>query len=122
MGVDLGTYHLRVTLKDGRQFIQTTVTGSRWTNGRGSTSPASAKWIPPTWDSDQEFVDSQVFMYTDGNFGCDCNLNLFWADANQVDRDEDPDCGDTNPVVALDVMRPNSERFVEIYREESSND
>ena len=42
------------------------------------------------WDEANDF-----FLWTDGNFGCDCNRSDFFAQANgEPDPEIDIDCGD----------------------------
>ena len=45
-----------------------------------------------SWDDDSD--GSQSFMWSEGNYGCDCNRALFFARAVNED-DPDHDCGDT---------------------------
>lgn len=45
---------------------------------------------PFDWD-DEEVME---FAYTDGNYGCDCNRSLFFADANGEERSHgNVECG-----------------------------
>ncbi len=45
------------------------------------------------WDDDPD--GASEFMWSDGNYGCDCNRSLFFA--RSVGEDDDPNrvCGDT---------------------------
>ena len=50
-----------------------------------------ARWIehPTPWDEHDEF------MWTEGNYGCDCNRHLFFERANGVEPDDDTvQCGE----------------------------
>lgn len=118
-GKDLGTYYLKVFLKDSRGFINEVSTGARYTNGRYETSPLWATRIEPVYHSEEHLIESEVFMYTEGNFSCDCNLLSFLEDAEQLPRSEDTPCGDSNPVVRLVLIRPDGSEL-EVYNEQQT--
>ena len=44
--------------------------------------------------SDATHLDSLVFFWTEGNFGCDCNRQLEFERAGSEPEDDDPTCGD----------------------------
>jgi len=47
-------------------------------------------------------ADSQEFMWTEGNYSCDCNRALFWSRAGG-EEDIEQDCGNvTYPIRATD--------------------
>jgi len=108
---DLGTYHLRVEFDDGRGYIQSYHTGSRFDGGRDGTSPLEATKIPPTWKDEAELFECMVFSYTEGNYSCDCNRNTFLAWASQSDRSDD-ECGDTIKLQRLTAIRPDGSEVV----------
>ncbi len=109
---DLGTYHLLVTLNDDKQFIYTVYTGSRWTGGTTSVSPANAKHITPTWANEEDMLSTVIYMFESGNYSCDCNLVMFLCESMQ---EEDPDspCDCTMGPKCLEVMKPNGPREFE---------
>jgi len=110
MQQDLGTYHLKVEFEDGRGYIQKFSTGMRFTHGRNNCHPLTARPIKPTWESEEDLLDTMKFMYLDGNYSCDCNKKLFLADASQTDV-TDGECGDEIRLKRLTVILPNgSER------------
>ena len=39
--------------------------------------------------------DATEFLWTDGNYGCDCNRYLFFCRAAGASEDDPPDCGET---------------------------
>lgn len=104
---DLGTYHLRVELADGRGWLDRWQTGARYTNGSSNQSPLDAQRINPTWESEEDLFQSMHFMYTDGNYSCDCNKTLFWCRAQQLQEPEHVDCGDAMGLKRLTVIRPD---------------
>lgn len=113
MGKDLGTYHFRITAGNGEVFIHKTNTGARYTHGTESESPGNASRIEPTWDSEEDLIYSTLYIFSeDGNFGCDCNMGLFLARANQV-ADPDLPCGETLTPTHIVMIRPDgSERVI----------
>lgn len=117
MKKDLGTYYLRVELADGRGWIDTWNTSARYTNGRSNHSPLSAERIQPTWESEEDVLSGMVFMYTDGNYSCDCNKTLFWCRSQQLEEPEHPPCGDTMVLAKLTAIRPDGSE-VEIWKAE----
>jgi hypothetical protein len=106
-GRDLGTYHLRVELADGRGWIDTWNTGARYTNGSAEHSPLSAYRIKPLYDTEADLFDNMRFMYTDGNWSCDCNKTLFWCRSQQLSEPDESVCGDTMVLAKLTVIRPD---------------
>jgi len=106
---DLGTYHVRVEFEDGQGFIYKWGTGRRYMYGRGPCSPLGATTIKPGWVDEQDLFKSIVFIFTDGNYSCDCNKRAFLARANQEDEPErDADiCGDTILLKRLTAIRPD---------------
>lgn len=107
MGIDLGTYHVRVRFTDGRGFIMQYGTGARYTGGRYEVSPLDAMRAPPIWTSEQDLADSVLFNFTEGNASCDCNKLLYLADAAQEERPDDPPCGETLELAELTLIRPD---------------
>jgi len=113
---DLGTYHLRVILEDGKGWIQTYYTGCRYTHGtddgRHETTKLDADPIRPTWNNEEELFETMVYMYTIGNYSCDCNKKLFYARAHQLEDPEGEQCGKTMPVKSLTAIRPDRTEVV----------
>lgn len=107
MGKDLGTYHVRVTLQDGRRFISKWETGARFSHGRGHDSPVEASFIQPTWDDEGDLLAGVLYMFTQGNYSCDCNLESFYANATQAEAKDFP-CGRTLRARKLEILRPNA--------------
>lgn len=109
---DLGTYWLRVELKDGRGWLQEWKTGGRYTNQCGEICPLNASRIGPNWESEEELIETAVYMYRWGNYECDCNKTLFLCEATQQDAPEDLPCGDTMPLAKLTLIRPDASELV----------
>lgn len=110
MGKDLGTYHIRVELWDGRGWIAKWPTGARYTNGSGSCHPLTAFRIEPTWDSEDDMIGTMLFQFQENNWSCDCNRVLDLARAEQR---EDPDNGNvclggpTLRIKRFTIIRPD---------------
>lgn len=109
---DLGTYHLRVELEDGRGWIDTWHTGARYTGGTVDHSPLTASRIGCIYESESALFQNMAFMYTDGNYSCDCNKRLFWCRAQQLDEPADSACGDTMRLKRLTAIRPDGSECV----------
>lgn len=115
MNRDLGTYHVRVEFEDGNGFLMDWKTGARYTGGADGCSPLNAARIGPTWESEDDLAGTIQYMFTDGNYSCDCNKRLFLARAHQQDEPDDLDCGDTLTINRLTLIRPDgSEREIEV--------
>jgi hypothetical protein len=104
MGKDLGTYHVRVELSNGRGFISKWSTGLGFCRGSNGFSPIDAERIVPPWEDSQDVIDSIVFYYVDGNGGC--NLSLFLQDAYPSEDIEDDDDDGNLTVTALTIIDP----------------
>lgn len=107
MGSDFGTYHVRVEFTNGDGYISKWDTGGRFTHGSDSNHPLTAEFISPTWDSEAEILRTIEFMYTDGNYACDCNRKLFLARAKQQPEPVEDRCGDTLKIKSLRVLTPD---------------
>lgn len=105
---DLGTWHVRVVLADGRGFIAKHNTGARYTGGTQDVSPLDAQRIPPPFASVDDVLETIEFMYTEGNYSCDCNKALTLARSQQKE-DPDVECGDTMQLRSLIAIAPNGE-------------
>jgi len=112
MGKDLGTYHLRVELEDGRGWIERWDTGHRYTHGTPEQTKLDATLITPTWDTEEDLLSGMVYIYTEGNYSCDCNKALFLARAHQQPEPDETPCGDTMPVKRLTAIRPDASEVV----------
>jgi hypothetical protein len=55
-----------------------------------------------------EWDDLALYMWTDGNFGCDCNRAMFFADAGG-EEDCDIGCGETRYTVTRAILPNGSE-------------
>ena len=120
MGKDLGTYFLRIELRDERGWIQSWPTGWRYTDGTAEETLLTATPIPPTWNTEEDLLGTMRFMYLAGNYSCDCNKSLFLARAHQSDQEDLP-CGDTMQLRRLTVIRPDRSETV-IYPETQNLD
>lgn len=109
---DLGTYYLRVELRDGRGWIDVWNTGARYTGGSPEHSPLSASRIKPSYEDELAVLDSMHFMYTDGNYSCDCNKTLFWHRSQQTPEPDDAECGDAMALKRLTAIRPDGTEVV----------
>jgi len=49
------------------------------------------------WHSDQEWEEIDLYRWTDGNYGCDCNREIYFMEAigAKVDDQADLVCGET---------------------------
>jgi hypothetical protein len=112
MGKDLGTYHLRVELDDGRGWVEMWHTGYRYARGTPPYSELGAPLIPPIWDTESELFETMVWMFTDGDFSCDCNKRSSLAQAYQQPGPDTVVCGDTMPVKRLTAIRPDASKVV----------
>jgi len=119
MGVDLGTYHLKVEFTDGTGYFQEWGTGSRFIGG-GSDGfkPLTAWWAAPIYETEADLFVNMVSMYTSGNYDCDCNRKAFLDRANQCEKEwseggDDPyPCGDTQQLAKLTAIRPDGSQVV----------
>ncbi len=107
MSVDMGTYHIKVEFENERGFICKIETGHRYSHGTARVSPIDATLIKPTYESEQDIIDGQVFMWTEGNFSCDCNLRGFIADAYHYEQ-KDHECGDELIISRMTLIRPDA--------------
>jgi len=107
MTKDLGTYHLKVELVDGRGWIETWNTGWRYTQGTDGYRPLDATPIPPTYEDEKAIFFNMMWMYIDGNYSCDCNKALFLAYSQQQDPPWNTPCGDTMTLKRLTAIRPD---------------
>lgn len=112
MTKDLGTYHLRVELQDGRGWISDWSTGYRYTRGSEHEAPLDAHKIPPSWESEADLFRGMLFMYLEGNYSCDCNKSLFWHRSQQLPEPEETPCGDTMILKRLTAIRPDQTEVV----------
>lgn len=111
-GKDLGTYHLRVELEDGRGWIDRLNTGARYINGSVEHAPLNASRLAPIYESEAHLFENMVFMYTEGNYACDCNKLLFWCRAHRQAEPEEVICGDMMTLKRLTAIRPDGSEVV----------
>ena len=57
--------------------------------------PARAEPVDVIDEIDPESADNQDFMWTEGNYACDCNKRLFIARARKEKEPELNPCGDS---------------------------
>ena len=112
MRKDLGTYYVKVEFRNERGFYDRYQTGHRYTLGTEEQSPINADLIRPAWSSEDELIDSIVYMYTKGNYSCDCNRSLFIARAYQEDEPNNVNCGHTIELERLTLIRPDASELV----------
>ena len=108
MSKDLGTYFVKVIFNNGDGFIEPWYTGYRFTKGSKGFHPIDAELISPIYKDESELLSSIEWMYTEGNFGCDCNLERFLDRA--YNREKDPieyKCGDSLVIDKLVVIAPD---------------
>lgn len=112
-GVDLGTWHVRVVLSDGRGFITRWGTGSRFyadVPWDGDTCGLNGTRHPPAWSDDEELLSTIQFMFLGGgNYSCDCNLLAFLDDVAMVPPEQriDHRCAHDLTIATLDAIRPD---------------
>ena len=111
MKTDLGTYHVRVELADGRGWIQEYNTGARYTHGNGQSHPLNAYRMNPVWEDENGLISTIVFHFIENNGSCDCNKKICLAKAYQQDEYDD-ECGDTMPIKRLTLIRPDGSEKV----------
>lgn len=122
MGVDLGTYWLRVEFVDGRGYIEKWETSRRYTNGVAHWKPIDAKSIAATWESENDLLSTMVYQYTLGNYSCDCNKLSFLARAYQQEEPDDLPCGDEIHLQRLTAIRPDASEEVIWCREQEGGE
>jgi hypothetical protein len=87
-GKDLGTYYVRASFTNGAIAV------IEWTTDRR------------LWDSEEDVFDTMRFIWTDGNYSCDCNRGTFIARTAGL-PDPDLKCGYTLALITLTAIRPN---------------
>jgi hypothetical protein len=114
MGKELGTYHLRVELEDGRGWIQKWNTGLRYSHGTGDDTKLDAILVRPPWDTEADLFDTMVYIYTEGSYSCDCNKMFCLCRAYQKPRPKGKkiQCGNTMPLRRLTAIRPDASEAV----------
>lgn len=117
-GRDLGTYHVRVELADGRGWIQKWETGAQFTGGTGDWRPLDATLIRASYADEAALIQSVLWAFFDGNSSCDCNKALYLAYSLQQ-PDPDVDCGETMTIKEITVLRPDMSQIV-IYPEKTA--
>ena len=106
-GIDLGTYHVRVSFTDGSGFISMWGTGRRYTSGTRDTHPLDASPIAPPWESERDLISTILYGFTEGNYACDCNRIMFIRQAEHDDNDAFIPCGHTMVLARLTLIRPD---------------
>ena len=115
MNKELGTYFVKMELVGGDGCFYRWETGARYTNGTESCSPLDADRMQCGYDNEQELFEGIEFMFTEGNYSCDCNRRLFLARAHQQDDPgdgEDNPCGDTMILERLTAIRPDGSEVI----------
>jgi hypothetical protein len=116
MKQDLGTYHVRVELEDGRGWIERYNTGARYSGGTEHYSPLGAFRQPPVWESEEHLIGTIVFHFIENNGSCDCNKKIALAAAYNDETLDDDECGDTMAIAKLTLIRPDGSQKL-IYPE-----
>jgi len=110
---DLGTYFVRVEFSDGTGFITDWHTSGRFVGGGTEHYyPLTATWQKPLYDDEEDLFNNIEFMFTDGNYSCDCNLKSFLWRANCFSEEPDFECGETMKIKKLTAIRPNGSEKV----------
>jgi hypothetical protein len=65
--------------------------------------PATGRRVEHREDLNEEYIDSQEYMWTEGNFSCDCNKRLCMLRALGEDDTDAGPCGDTIVLERLTV-------------------
>ena len=107
---DLGTYYVRVEFQDGTGFITDWHTSGRFTGGGTEHYyPLTAKWAGPLYENEEDLFQNIEFMFTEGNYSCDCNLKSFLDRANNASKYEFNkfECGDTMKIKSVTAIRPD---------------
>lgn len=109
MGIDLGTYHVRVKFQDSSGFVMEWSTSGRFVpGGTGAWTPLASKWIAPLYDSEEDLIQGILFQFSENNYSCDCNRKLFCAYANQLERpDHNDECTETLRIREFSIIRPD---------------
>lgn len=117
MAKDLGNYHVEVITSHGG-FIYRWDTGGRFTlKGADGINSLDAFWSPPGWEDEADLVRAIIFMFTEGNYSCDCNLGSFLDRARDIEVDHK--CGDEIKLVSLTLIKPDATREVIWHAEET---
>jgi len=107
-GKDLGTWHVRVKFRNGSGFIQEWSTGARYGGGTEGTSPLGERRIEPSWKTEEDVLRTMFYMFTEGNYSCDCNRRLFLDWAAQRERPENGHaCGNELELEELTAIAPD---------------
>lgn len=79
-------------------------------NATGEVRVVSSAFDWERESSWEDWRDGLVFQWTDGNFGCDCNRELFFRDAGGEEFDADAvQCLPSGRYTVIDVACPNGE-------------
>lgn len=108
MGKDLGTYFVRITLVNGKGFIYAWDTAARFIGGgTGTLSPLDAQWLQPAWDTEESLISTIEYMFTEGNYSCDCMKQCFIDQAYQphMEQDDYP-CGEKLRLKEIVILNP----------------
>lgn len=117
MNPDLGTYYVRVEFKNGDGFIYRWDTGARYTRGLHNCSPLNALRTEPNWENADDVEHSIWYLFTEGNYCCDCNRQLLldYAHQTQLPDEWEPSCGETIELLRLTMIRPDgSEKIIDL--------
>lgn len=113
MGKDLGTYHAKVKLSNGKGFIAVCNTGRRYCGGSPGFHPIDADFISPGQENEAELVGEIVHYYTDGNGGYSSSLALLLSYAYPAEDIEELYCGAvTLEPVEIWIIRPDGTEFM----------
>jgi hypothetical protein len=62
--------------------------------------------MPPAFCSEEDLLTNIRYLFTEGDYSCDCNLRRFLDAAHQQETGES-ECGETLAVTSLSVRAPD---------------
>ncbi len=113
---DLGTYHVIVKHYGASGFILKLETSGAFTPsnddvGFGPVSPVDARWIEPSFASEEELVEFVVSRWGGATQQCDCEVHRLNAVGNDhFDEGHSYPCEMKLKLESLTLVRPNGER------------
>lgn len=115
MTKDLGTFYVRVEFESNGGFLYKWTTDARYTGGDETWHPLDAHRTEPLYETADDVFHAVSYMFTEGNYCCDCNLRMFMDRANGCEKeydDDDPNgdpypCGHTMKIKRLSLIHPD---------------
>lgn len=106
---DLGTYHVKVFLNDGRGFLEKWDTGGWYGGGSGDIAPLNARRFCSPYSDEADLIYRIVYQFTEGSSSCECSLKgQLDKAARCYDSQRSYGCGDDLRVQKLILVRPDS--------------